>query len=107
MIKQNQTEFAASKGVTLQPYILIAGDTRYKIQDIYLCIDKNKYQMPDLSTAIDICFKSFQVFHAKYPDQGEHLWLLIQKAIYNIHTKWDARISLVSQILNDIKINED
>lgn len=102
MTQNRQKEFAASKGVTLQPYVLIEGESRCEIRTIFFCIDNNTYLMPDLSTAIDICFKAFHIFNAKYPEQAEQLWLLIQKGLYKFNTQWDSRISLVSQILNDI-----
>lgn len=103
LTQRRQKEFAESKSVTLQPYVLIVGESRFAIEEVYLCIDNDTYLMPDLLTAIDICFKTFQVFNAQYPAQGEHLWLLIQKGLYKLETQWDPKISLISQILNDIK----
>lgn len=38
----------------------------------------------------------------KYPEESYHIWLVLQKVIYNIETKWDKKISLVEAVISDI-----
>ncbi|CAG9765739.1 unnamed protein product [Ceutorhynchus assimilis] len=74
-----QKEKAKAKKLTLQPYVLIEGLTLWEISNCYIVIDDLKYQVPTAMKAIDLCFKVFHVFHAKYPPQSDHIWTLIQK----------------------------
>lgn len=62
------------------------------------------YKRKCIIRAIDICFKAFHVFQLNYPLASEHLWILIQKGIYNFDTKWDTTIPFIAHILNKIKV---
>lgn len=85
--------------LTVQPYIIIVGPTLHEISEYYVRIDKILYTVPSMLKAVDICFKAFHFLNAKYPPESEHLWLLIQRTLYNFTTKWDKIISYISEII--------
>ncbi|KYN22124.1 hypothetical protein ALC57_05488 [Trachymyrmex cornetzi] len=95
--------FVATLKLTVQPYIITVGpnDT---VKEIYVCIDETLYTVNSVIKALDICFKAFHVFQLNYPVASEHLWILIQKGIYNFDTKWDTGIPFIAHILNRIKV---
>lgn len=86
----------------MQPYVIIVGESELFIDSVYVCIDNIIYEIPSLLEAIDVCFKSYHVFNAKYPPQSEHILLLLQKGLYKFSTDWDSRIIAVDELLNDL-----
>lgn len=94
---------AATLKLTVQPYIITVGldDT---IKEIYVCVDDTLYKVDNILIALDICFKAFHVFNVNYPLASEHIWLLIQRGIYNFDTKWDTNIPFIVHILSEIKV---
>lgn len=69
----------------------------------YVIIDELKYHVPTVRKAVDVCFKSFQVFNAKYPVECENVWYFLQRGVYEIETEFDCKSPLVLTILNSIK----
>ncbi|XP_039303203.1 uncharacterized protein LOC120357237 [Solenopsis invicta] len=92
--------FAATLKLTVQPYIITVGPNN-TVNEIYVCVDETLYTVNSVITALDICFIVFQL---SYPVASEHLWLLIQKGIYNFNTKWDTAIPFIAHILNKVKV---
>lgn len=74
------------------------------MSEIYVCVDETLYTVDSIIRAIDICFKAFHVFQLNCPLASDHLWILIQKGIYNFETKWDTSIPFIAHILNKIKV---
>jgi len=72
------------------------------VQDVYVCIDNDLYKVQGLLQGLDICFKAFHVFNLKYPLASEHLWILIQKGIYNINLPFDAHITSIEHVLKQL-----
>lgn len=69
----------------------------------YIVIDDLKYEVATVRKAVDICFKSFQVFNAKYPAECEKVWYFIQRALYGFETEFDCKSPSVLTILHSIK----
>ncbi|KAK0156846.1 hypothetical protein PV327_011578, partial [Microctonus hyperodae] len=44
------------------------------------------YQMSSFLQGLDICFKSFHVLNVHYPLDSEHIWLIIQRVLYEFNT---------------------
>ena len=91
------------EGLTVQPHIIVVGPEVNTVEKIYVVVDEIKYEVESAKQAIDICFKSFHVFHAEYPRPAEHVWLLIQRALYKFSTKSDKLKTDVIEIANDLK----
>lgn len=79
--------------ITVQPYAIIVGRTLREIQNFFVCIDEVLYSADSTLQALDTCFKVFHVFHVNYPIFRDYLWLILQRGIYNINTKWDSTFS--------------
>lgn len=73
----------------------------------YVIIDDLKYEVATVRKAVDICFKSFQVFNAKYPAECEKIWYFLQRALYGFETEFDCKSPSVLTILNSIKTITD
>lgn len=90
-------------GLTVQPYIIVVGQTLTDIQTFFVCVDKILYEAPSALKAIDLCFKTFHVLDATYPAASEHLWYLLQIGLYEFHTKQDKKISYIMEIVSTIR----
>lgn len=66
----------------------------------YLVIDKVRYKFSSAAKAFDILFKCYHIFHATYPPAAAHLYLLIQRCVYNIETKYDKVVPYIADLLS-------
>lgn len=89
--------------LTVQPYIITVGPDD-AVNEIYVCVDETLYKIDNIFRSLDICFKTFHVFQLSYPVASEHLWILIQRGIYNFDTKWDTNIPFIAHILNKVRV---
>lgn len=89
--------------LTIQPYVIVVGPTLHEINTCYVCIDDVLYSTSSTLEAIDTCFKAFHALQLQYPTASEHLWLIIQKCVYNFTTKWDTVISSTEQIIKILR----
>ncbi|XP_024871055.1 uncharacterized protein LOC112454082 [Temnothorax curvispinosus] len=101
LIKQEARKHAEMLKITLQQYIIVLGSP-YEIKESYVQVDDILYKTNSTLEAIDICFKTFHVFQVNYPIMSEHLWMLIQKGIYNFTTKWDSIIPNIEHVLSKV-----
>lgn len=108
-VRLQTKNFAATIKLTVQPYIITVGPDD-AVNEVYICVDETLYKVHNIITALDLCFKAFHVFQLSYPLASEHLWLLIQRGIYNFDTKWDTSMPIIAHILHklkDAKIHEE
>lgn len=96
---QTQKTKAAARKDTVQPYVLIQGPLQ-NFSQIYIVIDDVKYHMQSAAKAFDLLFKIYHVFHAKYPQVAEHLHIIIQKKVYQVHTAYDTVPPYIVDVLN-------
>ncbi|XP_074032341.1 uncharacterized protein isoform X2 [Leptinotarsa decemlineata] len=96
---KNLRDQAAAKKTTLQPFILIEGPYDCP-SNFYIIIDKIRYHFKSIVPCFDTLFKIFHVLDIKYPAQCEYLWVLIQKCVFNIDTKFDNVPPYLSDILH-------
>jgi len=87
-------------GLRMQPVVVIVGDLSQQTAS-YVVVDDTTWKFESPLKAVDICFKSFHVLDASYPAESQG-WLLLQKLVYAISTKWDAKSSTVSAVLSDL-----
>ncbi|CAH0547165.1 unnamed protein product [Brassicogethes aeneus] len=90
MTIQKTIEKAYDRKLTVQPYLLVEGNTIDNIRSSYLVFDKIKYQFNTVTKAFDLLFKSYHALNIQYPPQSAHILQLIQNAVYNIFTKYDT-----------------
>lgn len=70
-----------------------------------MVIDDNQYKTSSVLQGIDFVFKAFHILHAKYPTESEHIWLLLERALYKIDTKQPITSPGVLTILKDLGCN--
>jgi len=100
-LRQEAKSRATDLKLSIQPFLIIVGSIKnVHVQDVYVCIDNELYKVEGLLQGLDICFKAFHVFNLKYPLTSEHLWILIQKGIYNIN--FDAHIISIEHVLKQL-----
>ncbi|KAG8182903.1 hypothetical protein JTE90_028725, partial [Oedothorax gibbosus] len=78
-------------------FIIVTGEQ--SDLDSYIFIDKILYSVSSPLKAVDLCFKCIHALNATYAPESMQIWLLIQKAVYNITTKYDKQIPSVNAIL--------
>lgn len=88
-------------GLTVQPFVIVVGDLEEGIQS-YVSVDATLYKLESALKALDVCFKAIHALNAKYPPEAEQVWLLIQRGIFEIVTKWDKQIPSVTAILSSL-----
>lgn len=99
---ENYLENLKNKKMPIQPFIIVIG-TPLKPNQILVYFDSIKYKVFNITRAIDICFKLFNLFNLQYPLQSCAVWMFIQKCYYNISTKYDTPHQLVTQVLHCLK----
>lgn len=102
-MKEDIIKKAKILNVSVQPYIIVVGPTISEITHSYVSINNVLYNAASTLDAFDICFKSYHVFHVKYPVFSEHLWMLFQKSLYKFTTKWDKIIPHVEYLIDYLK----
>lgn len=100
--RDERTKYLKAQGLSFQPQIIVVGSEITKITESYVCFDNLIYKVNSTFQAIDLCFKVFHVINAEYSLESEHLWLLIQKGLYNFSTRWDKTISYTARVLKVI-----
>lgn len=106
-VQEERTEAARRQQQTLQPYLLVVGQSMHNLDTKFVCVDDILYGVPSLLEALDVCFKGFHVFNAKYPPESCNAWTVLQRALYNFSTKWDVLTSTVYEILHDLNVRKE
>lgn len=92
-------------GATLQPYIVLVGQTIEGVHTRYVIVNNIKYNVTSISHAVDVCFKVIFALNAKYPAECLNVWQFLQKGIYKINTKEDKTYTAVNSLLSDLEIS--
>jgi len=87
----------------MQPIVVVVGDLTSPSAS-YVVVNDAKWKIASPLKAIDTCFKAFHSLHASYPAES-HTWLLLQKLIYQMTTKWDMKSAAVSALISDLSAN--
>lgn len=102
-IRQKRIDVMYQMNVTLQPYIIAVGPTLAEISSFFISVDKVLYNVTCAFKAIDTLFKIFHVLNIEYPAAAHHIWILIQRELYNFTTKYDKIPSYVLEVISAIK----
>lgn len=66
-----------------QPFVLVIGDAS-GVKQHAVAVENVRYRTTSFLQALDVCFKSYQALLAIYPIESLHVWLFIQKHLYDI-----------------------
>ncbi|KAL4721161.1 hypothetical protein ACJJTC_018261 [Scirpophaga incertulas] len=89
-------------GVTFQPVVIYCGDAVGTITKTYVVYEDVLYEFRSLTKAADVAFKLFHATGAQYPQESYDVWLLVQIALYDLHTQFDHQSASLKQILVDL-----
>jgi len=98
---KRRREKLGSFSVRLQPVVVVVGSLELPTA-AYVVVDSTMWKVTSPLKAVDVCFKCFHVLHAAYPAES-NVWLLLQKAVYHLTTKWDVKSAAVSAVATDIR----
>lgn len=87
-----------------QPIVIIIGETLDEIFESYVLIEDVLYKFKTIFEAVDMCFKIIHGLKLRYPDQSKHIWIFLQKVIFNIETSEQEYISInafISELQNN------
>lgn len=87
-----------------QPIVIVIGETLDKITESYVLIEDILYKFKTIFEAVDMCFKIIHGLKLRYPDQSKHVWIFLQKVIFNIETSEQEYISInafISELRNN------
>lgn len=87
-----------------QPIVIIVGETLDEIFESYVLIEDVLYKFKTIFEAVDMCFKIIHGLKLRYPDQSKHIWIFLQKVIFNIETSEQEYISInafISELQNN------
>ncbi|XP_051167781.1 uncharacterized protein LOC127285689 [Leptopilina boulardi] len=101
--RQEREDVMRRKGLILQHFIFVVGETLENARDFFVAIDNFLYSVTSALQAIDICFKSFHVLRAKYPCASDHIWYIIQRFLYKFETPYDVKKPYALEIIQALK----
>ncbi|XP_055701683.1 uncharacterized protein LOC129800961 [Phlebotomus papatasi] len=107
-VKDTLTELkkkAAKKKTTLQPIIVIVGES-FRPEDVKSChvfVNDVMFDYKDSMAAIKGCLKAHMVFNAKYNNDAAPLWTFIQHAAFEIFLPNDKRFTTVEELISATK----
>jgi hypothetical protein len=92
------------KNLTLQPTPVIVGP----LDDIvasYVVLNTEKYAFDSVAAAVHFSFQLFFALGAKYPEEAQLVWQLLQIALYNIRIpREDARSIELSTLIGRLTL---
>ncbi|KAE8740610.1 hypothetical protein FOCC_FOCC013868 [Frankliniella occidentalis] len=75
-----------------QPFLVFVGPKLTDIKEYYVDVSGILYRLHSVSKAVDVCFKATVALHASFPSEAVRPWMLIQRLLYDITSKWDAEV---------------
>jgi len=97
---KRRNEYSVFISVTVQPYVIVVGNVENSITAAYVCINNNLWKVGSVLQADDVCFKSFFALDAEYQVEVYHLWLFIQRTLYNVYLLGKRSVTNVTTLIN-------
>lgn len=88
------------KKLTLQPFLIVVGNTLSTLDEFYMYIDNVKYKFPTFLSSLSTCFKTFHVFNVEYPEFCTGVWIFIQRYFFNFTNENEKPFSHVSGLIS-------
>lgn len=85
---------------TVQPYVIVVGDIKHSITAAYVCINSCLWKVGSVLQAVDVCFKSFFALDAEYQAEAYHLWLFVQRALYDVYLPDERSVTNVTTLIS-------
>lgn len=88
--------------LTFQPSPIIVGEDLDHIVASYVRVNDILYTVETPLKAVEVTFKVILALNALYSKEAEQVWLLIQKAVFKLNTKFDSQFTSVNVILSNL-----
>lgn len=96
--------YVLSKGIPEQPYIVAVGISWSQIIQYEVVIHKGlRYQLPNICSAISTAYEIYWALDCAYPKDSAPCWMFIQRAIYDMKSKFDVESVPLRELLGKIK----
>lgn len=89
-------------GKRLQPFVVFVGESIASVSHCFVVAGGTYNKINTLPLAVDICFKIIHATGANYQDESIVIWMIIQKAFYDITTRYDKELTTVKSLLIDL-----
>lgn len=103
LARENKLKTSILNKNTIQPYIFVVGSEITTLKEFYVSFGNNILKFNSFLSALDICFKVFQIFQLKYPKESALSWLFIQNHIFEISTIFDEKSPTLALFIQDLK----
>lgn len=67
-----------------QPYVLAIGGQYSQPRQCFVVVEDNVLACSDLVSAVEKCYKLFQVFDLQYPPQAANIWGFVDSMIFGV-----------------------
>jgi len=82
---------------------VFVGPDLQSIRTFYVRIDQNFWCFDCPLKALEVCFKSYFVFHRSYPKECHDIWLVIQQSLFQLTTEYDRPTSITTTVTGMLK----
>lgn len=87
----DRVSLTRDKGISFGPYIIAVGPSRSTVTQYEVAVSKGVgYQFFDIKTALTTAFKIYFALDIEYTADAAPCWMLVQRAIFKIITKFDV-----------------
>ncbi|KAK3932764.1 LOW QUALITY PROTEIN: Glutamate racemase 2 [Frankliniella fusca] len=91
LIRERRDRYSKLKA-PMQPYIAVVTGEE-SVTASYVVIDDILWKVSSVLKAVEVCWKACFSLNCDYSREAQHLWLLVQKALYNISLPEDPVLS--------------
>lgn len=67
-----------------QPFVLALGNDVCHPSQCFVILEKRVFERKSLLSAVDLCYKIFQVFDLEYPAQARAMWVIMDTVVYEV-----------------------
>lgn len=109
--KKEREELCSSKGMPYSPFIVAVGTSWSDIRQYVVVVSESiSYTFTKIREALSVTYEIYWALFLPYPVDFTPCWLVIQRCIYGMTTKYDDKASMksvkVKQVFHDIGLGE-
>lgn len=100
----------ASKGLNMQPYVMVVGATLGRLTNHYVVIENTPVELESTKRAVEVAFYTYHALQTGYPRQSYRPWVVLQKALFGVTDPSDslsnqtAKYPDVIRLINILKV---
>ncbi|XP_046397749.1 uncharacterized protein LOC124164466 [Ischnura elegans] len=87
-----------ARGLTVQPFPMIIGESLANIHTHYFVIDKTPITLPTTRDLFAATFYAYHSLYCRYPLQSARLWVIVEKALFGMEEVKDPQSQAISKI---------